>query len=186
MEIRWGAITYTFFRCLRVGQAEEIDDVPVPAQILLHVLPHREGRPRRVRHNHPASEGLPGRGGAVGTSLYLFPHWTRYSSLHFPQINSGRYDTKEDFTVVLQPFMKAFNAPEEESDKFKPFIDESYITYDCFHFSQKGHALGGCLNNFPCSGYFLRRQIYLISIIKQSRHQWWTTNYPNQVHMHPW
>lgn len=61
----------------------------------------------------------------------------------FPfQIKSGRYDTKEDFTVVLQPFMQAFNAPEGKAARFKPFIDKSYITYDCFHFSQKGHALG--------------------------------------------
>lgn len=58
------------------------------------------------------------------------------------QVKSGRYDTKDDFTVVLQPFMKAFNAPLEKSLRFKPFIDKSYITYDCFHFSQKGHALG--------------------------------------------
>lgn len=58
------------------------------------------------------------------------------------QIKSGRYDTKEDFTVVLQPFMQAFNAPEGKAGRFKPFIDKSYITYDCFHFSQKGHALG--------------------------------------------
>ncbi|KAK6633750.1 hypothetical protein RUM43_001338 [Polyplax serrata] len=57
-------------------------------------------------------------------------------------VQSGRYDTKEDFTVVLQPFMTAFNSPADKSQRYKPFIDKSFITYDCFHFSQKGHALG--------------------------------------------
>ncbi|XP_072392586.1 phospholipase B1, membrane-associated-like [Diabrotica undecimpunctata] len=56
-------------------------------------------------------------------------------------ILSGRYDQKEDFTVVLQPFMKLFNAPEDPRHKFDEVIDISYITHDCFHFSQKGHAL---------------------------------------------
>jgi phospholipase B1 len=57
-------------------------------------------------------------------------------------IFSGRYDTKDDFTVVLQPFMKLFNAPNDEAHRYDEVIDISYITYDCFHFSQKGHALG--------------------------------------------
>lgn len=58
------------------------------------------------------------------------------------QILSGRYDRKEDFTVVLQPFMKSFNAPDDPAHRFDEVIDISYITHDCFHFSQKGHALG--------------------------------------------
>ncbi|CAH1176850.1 unnamed protein product [Phaedon cochleariae] len=56
-------------------------------------------------------------------------------------ILSGRYDNKEDFTVVLQPFMKLFNAPEDPVHRLDEVIDISYITHDCFHFSQKGHAL---------------------------------------------
>ncbi|CAG9864127.1 unnamed protein product [Phyllotreta striolata] len=56
-------------------------------------------------------------------------------------ILSGRYDKKEDFTVVLQPFMKSFNAPDDPEHRFDEVIDISYITHDCFHFSQKGHAL---------------------------------------------
>ncbi|XP_056640507.1 phospholipase B1, membrane-associated-like [Diorhabda sublineata] len=56
-------------------------------------------------------------------------------------ISSGKYDKKSDFTVVLQPFMKLFNAPEDPSHRFDEVIDISYITHDCFHFSQKGHAL---------------------------------------------
>lgn len=38
--------------------------------------------------------------------------------------------------------MKLFNAPEDPAQKYNEVIDISYITHDCFHFSQKGHALG--------------------------------------------
>ncbi|XP_050442680.1 phospholipase B1, membrane-associated-like [Adelges cooleyi] len=60
-------------------------------------------------------------------------------------INSGRYNKKEDFTVVIQPFIKLFNAPLDKSKQFEEVIDISYVTYDCFHFSQKGHALAANL-----------------------------------------
>ncbi|CAH1405806.1 unnamed protein product [Nezara viridula] len=56
-------------------------------------------------------------------------------------IESGRYNVKPDFTVVIQPFMTAYNMPLNEKYKLQEVIDISYITYDCFHFSQKGHAL---------------------------------------------
>ncbi|XP_065335675.1 phospholipase B1, membrane-associated-like [Cloeon dipterum] len=56
---------------------------------------------------------------------------------------SGKYDSKPDFTVVFQPFLKVLDAPwsEIKSGKFEMAVDASYITYDCFHFSQKGHAM---------------------------------------------
>nr|ATU82880.1 secreted Esterase/lipase protein [Pristhesancus plagipennis] len=62
-------------------------------------------------------------------------------------ISSGRYNRKEDFTVVIQPFMTFFNAPRNYSEETqrKEVIDISYITHDCFHFSQKGHALAANL-----------------------------------------
>lgn len=60
-------------------------------------------------------------------------------------INSGRYNKKEDFTVVIQPFIKLFNAPLDKKRQFEEVIDISYVTYDCFHFSQKGHALAANL-----------------------------------------
>ncbi|KAL2737809.1 hypothetical protein V1478_001895 [Vespula squamosa] len=59
-------------------------------------------------------------------------------------INSGRYDNSQEFTVVLQPFMKLFNAPNADPSRARP-IDPNLVTYDCFHFSQNGHALGANL-----------------------------------------
>lgn len=43
--------------------------------------------------------------------------------------------------MVLQPFTKLFNAPNADPNRAPP-IDSTLVTYDCFHFSQKGHALG--------------------------------------------
>jgi len=49
-------------------------------------------------------------------------------------VASGKYDTREDFTVVLQPFY---------TDTYTPYtvhgdIDYSYFAADCFHYSEKG------------------------------------------------
>ncbi|XP_015181665.1 PREDICTED: phospholipase B1, membrane-associated-like isoform X2 [Polistes dominula] len=55
-------------------------------------------------------------------------------------INSGRYDHSDEFTVVLQPFIKLFNSPNADPSRAEP-IDNNLVTYDCFHFSQRGHAL---------------------------------------------
>nr|ACE75301.1 phospholipase B-like protein [Glyptapanteles indiensis] len=55
-------------------------------------------------------------------------------------ISTGRYDRSPNFTVVVQPFTEYFNAP--NSDPMNaPSFQSHMITYDCFHFSQKGHAL---------------------------------------------
>ncbi|NXD08751.1 PLB1 Phospholipase, partial [Nothocercus nigrocapillus] len=51
-------------------------------------------------------------------------------------VESGRYDTKEDFTVVLQPFMTNISVPKTEEG----LPDRSYFAPDCFHFSQKAHS----------------------------------------------
>uniref|UniRef100_A0A1I8JHV6 Triacylglycerol lipase n=1 Tax=Macrostomum lignano TaxID=282301 RepID=A0A1I8JHV6_9PLAT len=49
-------------------------------------------------------------------------------------VDSGRYDTREDFTVVNQPFFKNSKPP-----KINGKYDQSYFAPDCFHFSRKGH-----------------------------------------------
>ncbi|CAF4107567.1 unnamed protein product [Rotaria sordida] len=50
-------------------------------------------------------------------------------------IDSGIYDTSNDFTVVRQPFMEHMKVPAKGDGS----ADFSYFSPDCFHFSQKGH-----------------------------------------------
>ncbi|KAM3675304.1 phospholipase B1, membrane-associated [Ammospiza maritima maritima] len=51
-------------------------------------------------------------------------------------VESGRYDTKDDFTVVMQPFLTNIEMPKTQEG----WPDESYFAPDCFHFSQKTHS----------------------------------------------
>ncbi|KAH0622631.1 hypothetical protein JD844_025098, partial [Phrynosoma platyrhinos] len=51
-------------------------------------------------------------------------------------VNSGRYDTREDFTVVVQPFMEEATMPMTPEG----LPDSSYFAPDCFHFHQKTHS----------------------------------------------
>ncbi|XP_069092316.1 phospholipase B1, membrane-associated [Pleurodeles waltl] len=53
-------------------------------------------------------------------------------------VDSGRYDTKDDFTVVVQPFLEDVIIPKDKNG----LPDSSYFSPDCFHFSGKTHALG--------------------------------------------
>ncbi|RXM37306.1 Phospholipase B1, membrane-associated [Acipenser ruthenus] len=48
-------------------------------------------------------------------------------------VESGRYDTRDDFTVVLQPFFREVQIPLLPDGR----PDSSYFTADCFHLSQK-------------------------------------------------
>eukprot|EP00062_Callorhinchus_milii_P020808 gi/632976868/ref/XP_007905030.1/ PREDICTED: phospholipase B1, membrane-associated [Callorhinchus milii] len=50
-------------------------------------------------------------------------------------IDTGRYDHKQDFTVILQPFLKSATPPLNAAG----VIDYSFFSPDCFHFSVKGH-----------------------------------------------
>ncbi|XP_059052911.1 phospholipase B1, membrane-associated-like [Achroia grisella] len=70
---------------------------------------------------------------------------TLYQKAEATLVESGRYDTRDDFTVVWQPFMKLFNARLPLKKPLPFAIHQSYITHDCFHFSQKGHALAANL-----------------------------------------
>jgi len=59
-----------------------------------------------------------------------------YQKLTNALIDSGIYDTREDFTIVRQPFMEHMKVPSTANGS----PDFSYFAPDCFHFSQKGHA----------------------------------------------
>ncbi|KAM8913774.1 phospholipase B1, membrane-associated-like isoform 2-T2 [Spinachia spinachia] len=52
-------------------------------------------------------------------------------------IDSARYDTHANFTVVLQPFLREVFLPRLENGR----PDRSYFSPDCFHLSQKAHTL---------------------------------------------
>ncbi|XP_054939593.1 phospholipase B1, membrane-associated, partial [Physeter macrocephalus] len=51
-------------------------------------------------------------------------------------VESGRYDTREDFTVVVQPFFEKVEMPKTPEG----LPDSSFFAPDCFHFSSKTHA----------------------------------------------
>ncbi|KAM5143269.1 phospholipase B1, membrane-associated [Callospermophilus lateralis] len=51
-------------------------------------------------------------------------------------IDTGRYDTREDFTVVVQPFLEKVDMPKT----LDGLPDSSFFAPDCFHFSSKAHA----------------------------------------------
>ncbi|XP_070776745.1 phospholipase B1, membrane-associated-like [Enoplosus armatus] len=52
-------------------------------------------------------------------------------------VDSGRYDTHDNFTVVVQPFIREVLLPTLEDGR----PDRSYFSPDCFHLSQKAHTL---------------------------------------------
>ncbi|KAG8123372.1 hypothetical protein E2320_018721, partial [Naja naja] len=51
-------------------------------------------------------------------------------------IKSHKYDTEEDFTVVLQPFLRNISLSVLQDGR----LDTSFFAPDCFHFSQKSHS----------------------------------------------
>jgi phospholipase B1 len=59
-----------------------------------------------------------------------------YHTLTEELVSSGRYDQRDDFTVVLQPFFTDLKLPRLADNT----IDFSYMAPDCFHLSQKGHG----------------------------------------------
>ncbi|KAJ9576076.1 hypothetical protein L9F63_007041, partial [Diploptera punctata] len=52
-------------------------------------------------------------------------------------VNNSRYNKKDDFAVVVQPFLVNATIPTRINDNR---TDYSYLAADCFHLSQKGHA----------------------------------------------
>ncbi|XP_053315060.1 phospholipase B1, membrane-associated [Spea bombifrons] len=51
-------------------------------------------------------------------------------------VESGKYDTKDDFTVVIQPLLEQLEIPLNAEG----VPDRSYMAPDCFHFGEKAHA----------------------------------------------
>jgi hypothetical protein len=62
------------------------------------------------------------------------------------QVDSGRYESKGDFNVVLQPGLEGLKLPEAEQEGGggrlfgRPFRDLSYLAPNCIYPSQKLHA----------------------------------------------
>ncbi|XP_013875458.1 phospholipase B1, membrane-associated isoform X2 [Austrofundulus limnaeus] len=52
-------------------------------------------------------------------------------------VESGRYDTRPDFTVVIQPFFREIVVPRLPDGR----PDRSFFSADCFHLSQKAQTL---------------------------------------------
>jgi hypothetical protein len=48
------------------------------------------------------------------------------------------FHDKDDFTIVSQPFTASITIPLDS----RGITDYSYLSTDCFHFSQKGYARG--------------------------------------------
>ena len=51
-------------------------------------------------------------------------------------VNQGRWDDREDFTVVVQPMFEEFKLPYLPSGE----PDLQYFAPNCFHLSSKGHS----------------------------------------------
>ncbi|XP_028927469.2 phospholipase B1, membrane-associated [Ornithorhynchus anatinus] len=69
----------------------------------------------------------------------------RYQEGTHQLIDSGKYDTREDFTVVIQPFLEKVSMPMTPEG----LPDSSFFAPDCFHFHKKAHgrAASGLWNN---------------------------------------
>ena len=66
----------------------------------------------------------------------LDEYFRNYTRLTKDLVDSKRYDIKDDFTVVYQPFFRDFLPPRLENGK----VDLSFFAPDCFHFSLKSHG----------------------------------------------
>lgn len=62
----------------------------------------------------------------------------KWQKKQFEIANREEFQNRTDFTVVVQPFTEDLIVPLNK----KGLTDFTYMSLDCFHFSQKGYALG--------------------------------------------
>ncbi|ELU16539.1 hypothetical protein CAPTEDRAFT_194093 [Capitella teleta] len=65
------------------------------------------------------------------------PTQLSYINLLDELISSGKYDTRDDFTVVFQPHMRDIVPPKDENGEFYP----DFLSYDCFHPARPAHQM---------------------------------------------
>uniref|UniRef100_A0A914EJ04 Uncharacterized protein n=1 Tax=Acrobeloides nanus TaxID=290746 RepID=A0A914EJ04_9BILA len=62
---------------------------------------------------------------------------TQYQIYEKQLEDNGTFDTRDDFTLVTQPFFNEVTTPPLTENGQ---VDLTFFCPDCFHFSQKGHA----------------------------------------------
>ncbi|XP_071962890.1 phospholipase B1, membrane-associated-like [Antedon mediterranea] len=72
------------------------------------------------------------------TAVHLRKITQNYQDWTIELLKSGKFDTKEDFTAISQPFFTKTDPPVDENGN----PDFSFFAPDCFHFSSKGHSAG--------------------------------------------
>ncbi|ELU12863.1 hypothetical protein CAPTEDRAFT_198659 [Capitella teleta] len=65
------------------------------------------------------------------------PTQLSYVNLLDELISSGKYDTRDDFTVVFQPHMRDIVPPKDENGEYYP----DFLSYDCFHPARPAHQM---------------------------------------------
>ncbi|XP_076613028.1 phospholipase B1, membrane-associated-like [Chaetodon auriga] len=72
------------------------------------------------------------------TALQMVEDLTRnYQRILHDLVDSSQYDTRSDFTVVIQPFFREIIVPKLPDGR----ADRSFFSADCFHLSQKAQTL---------------------------------------------
>jgi hypothetical protein len=66
-----------------------------------------------------------------------------------PQAESSRYEGRDDFVLEYQPSFLDNVFPTVRLNDGRLTTDYSYMSVDCFHFSQKLHAVGEYSNKTP-------------------------------------
>lgn len=74
---------------------------------------------------------------SIGREDFFNDFMYRWQAADLEVANLKEFDL-DDFTVVVQPFILNYTFPTASDGN----TDYSYLSVDCFHFSQRGHARG--------------------------------------------